>query len=430
MTMDRIKKLTAEKLPFLKRHYFLILGLIFFYLGIIIRFELRDLVSGDMTLYLRPWYFEIASGGGFDYLGTQVGDYNILYQTIIAAFTYLPLEEIHAYKLFSCVFDLFLALFSAYVVYGFAEKQKKTAALAAFGAVFLSPIVFMNSAWWGQCDAIYAFFGIVSLYLLAKNKTLFSLIVYGISFAFKLQAIFLLPVFLFTIFCRKKWQFVYLLFIPVVMIILSLPGIIAGRNVIDVFTVYLNQTGTYAELDLNYPSIWAIPSDVVYAIDFIAGDELVSQGQIYNIFKYPAILTAVAVLAVHMLKWLRRRVELSAINIFRMGFLLSYTCVLFLPGMHDRYGFVYEMLALILAFVDKKTIVPMFIIHGISLIDYLAFLTNFRCIPMSVLLVGNIIAYIMYTRLIYRSLFPPENNGEKTKPADPSKKVIAVAVKD
>lgn len=416
--------------PLFKKHYFIIFGFIYLYLGILIRFELRDLVSGDMHFFLQPWYFEIQTNGGFDYLGTQVGDYNILYQTIIAALTYLPINEIYAYKLVSCIFDVFLSVLCAYIVYGFAEKEKKLAAVAAFGAFFLNPVVFSNSAWWAQCDAIYTFFGIAALYLLAKNRTMFSLIIYGISFAFKLQAIFLMPIFLLTIFCRKKWQFVYLLFIPVVMIILSIPGIIAGRSVLDVFTVYFNQTGTYKELDLNYPSVWSVPADVGYAINGITGQELVSQELLYNIFKYPAVLSAVVVLAVHMLKWMKRKAEFSAINVIRMGFLLNYTCVLFLPGMHERYGFCYEMLGLILAFTDRKAIVPYFIMQGITMYDYIVYFTDFRYVPVSLLFVGNIIAYIMYTRYVYRSLFPSEYNTDKVntpKVKKSAKKAAAAA---
>lgn len=430
--MTEIKKTSffEEKCPsFVRKHYFVIFGLLYFVLGVIIRIEFMDQQSGDAEFFLLPWYKEIKEGGGFDYLGTQVGDYNILYQTVIAALTYLPIKDLHAYKIFSCIFDVFLSVLAAYIVYNFAPKRKKLAATAAFGAFFLCPLVFINSSWWAQCDAIYTFFGIAALYLLARNRTMFSLIIYGIAFAFKLQAIFLMPVFLFVIFCRKKWQFVYFLFIPVVMVILSIPGIIAGRSVMDVFTVYFNQTGTYAELDLNYPSVWAVPADVVYAIDGIAGKELVSQEQIYHIFKYPAVLTAVVVLAVHMLKWMRRKVEFSAINIFRMGFLLNYTCVIFLPGMHERYGFCYEMLGLILAFVDRKAIKPLLIIQGITLFDYIVYFTNFRYVPMSVLLVGNLIAYIMYTRYVYRSMFPSQyGDDSKEEMPEPSKELSAAFV--
>ncbi len=410
MTETKKAGFLEEKCPsFVRKHYFLIFGLLYLILGVIIRIEFMDQQSGDAEFFLLPWYKEIKEGGGFDYLGTQVGDYNILYQTVIAALTYLPIKDLHAYKIFSCIFDLFLSVLSAYLVYNFAPKRKRLSAVAAFGAFFLCPLVFMNSSWWAQCDAIYTFFGIAALYLLAKKRTMFSLIVYGVAFGFKLQAIFLMPIFLLTIFCRKKWQFVYFLFIPAVMIVLSIPGILAGRSVMDVFTVYFNQTGTYAELDLNYPSVWAVPADVGYAIDGISGKELVSQEQLYGIFKYPAVLTAVAVLAVHMLKWMKRRVEFSVINIFRMGFLMNYTCVLFLPGMHERYGFCYEMLGLILAFVDRKAIKPLFIMQGITLYDYIVYFTNFRYVPMSVLLVGNLIAYIMYTKYVYGAMFPSQD---------------------
>ena len=61
-----------------------------FLAGAFLRVRLRSYVSEDMYKYLLPWYEEIKTAGGFKALGTQVGNYNVLYQFIIALFTYLP----------------------------------------------------------------------------------------------------------------------------------------------------------------------------------------------------------------------------------------------------------------------------------------------------------------------------------------------------
>ena len=70
--------------------FFLIISL----LGIYIRYQGRDAMSGDMVNCLIPWYDRIKQGGKIAMLRQQVGNYNILYQTIIVLFTYINDESV------------------------------------------------------------------------------------------------------------------------------------------------------------------------------------------------------------------------------------------------------------------------------------------------------------------------------------------------
>ena len=299
-----------------------------------------------------------------------------LYQTLIALFTYLPLQPLHAYKLFSCCFDVLLALLTAWIVYRVSEQRPELCALAAFTMIYLSPIVCINSAWWAQCDAIYTFFGLAALYLLSKKQDLTAFLLYGVSMTFKLQAIFLMPVMLFVVFCRKKRHLFYVLLIPAVMVILSSAGLAAGRRITDVFSIYLNQTSSYHAVALNYPSVWGLLSDTGHLINYFSGHEAVSAEQLYDFIKYPAILITGAALAVLMLLWLKKKAVIDLKSILMMAFLLCYTCVIFLPSMHERYGYVYEILALIIAFFNRRTISLVIIMYCVTLITYIHFLSD------------------------------------------------------
>lgn len=391
----------------------LIAGILFFITGTIIRIALRDMTSGDSDMFLVPWFDEIKSAGGFSNLGTQVGDYNILYQTIIAFFTYIPIKALYAYKLFSCIFDVFLAVMSGYIVFRLSDKNRHARAFTAFGLVFLSPIVILNSSWWAQCDAIYTFFGLASLFLLSKKKDMEALIVYGVAFTFKLQAVFLLPVIVLVLFIRKKPHLLYLLFIPVVMVVLSLPGIISGRSITDVFTIYFSQTSIYKSVALNYPSVWGLAADTVHAASYFAGKEVISSEQLYNILKYPAIIITAAALGTIMLLCLKKKVHTDLKSIILMAFILSYTCVLFLPSMHERYGFVYEILALLIAFIDRKTIYLLCMMYTVTLITYIHFLSDCYFVPISVLSAVNIFIYIMYLRKLRIHLMSVRNKNKE-----------------
>ena len=76
--------------------------------------------------------------------------------------------------------------------------------------ILLNPISVLNSAAWGQCDSAYAvslFFGI---FFLSKVKTEggkysdLAVLMFALSFATKLQAIFTLPVLLFFYVAQRK----------------------------------------------------------------------------------------------------------------------------------------------------------------------------------------------------------------------------------
>ena len=97
---------------------------------------------------------------------------------------------------------------------------------------------------------------------------------------------------------------------------------------------------------LNYPSFWCL----------LRGE---NSEEYFEIMKSPAIIFTVIVLAALMTFWYNKKVEVNSKNIIFMAFLLSYTCVLFLPAMHERYGFMFELLGIIIAFINRKTIVPL-----------------------------------------------------------------------
>ena len=42
--------------------------------------------------------------------------------------------------------------------------------------------------------------------------------------------------------------------------------------------------------------------------------------------------------------------------------------------MHERYGYLYEILAILIAFVDRKTIIPCVVLNMVSLITYSTYL--------------------------------------------------------
>lgn len=103
-----------------------------------------------MRDFLIPWYDSIKAQGGLRSLKEQVGDYNLLYQTLVAFMTYLPGSCVQYYKALSIVFDYWLAFASALLVArlsGEACFHRKFQ--MAYAVVLLLPTVVLNSVYWG-----------------------------------------------------------------------------------------------------------------------------------------------------------------------------------------------------------------------------------------------------------------------------------------
>ena len=320
-----------------------------------------DGISGDAQSKLICWYEENRSNGGLRALSAQVGDYNMFYQFILALVTYLPIQPIYAIKLSSIVFDYLLAFAADLFVRELTENREY--GRWAFLIVVLSPLVFINSAWWAQCDAMYASLCVLSLVYLVKAKYTTSFLLYGFSFAFKLQGIFLLPLFLFLYVYQKRYSVLNFLLIPFMTAISALPCVIAGRgkkSVIRVITFYFWESGIWRKMYLNYPGFWALMGT--------------NSEEFFNIFHTAAICLTVALLATFMYYWKKKSVQLTKVNILYMAFLLSYTCVYFLPAMHERYNFIAEILGIVILFIIPKTIVLLIPLNLISIATYGSYL--------------------------------------------------------
>ena len=324
----------------------------------IIRYKGLDMISGDMYVYLIPWYDEITSRGGMWSLSKQVGDYNILYQFLIAILTYLPIDKIHAIKYISIIFDYALACACGTLYCTVKGKDRLSMEFGVvYAAVLFLPTVILNSAYWGQCDSIYTFFLVMTLLAFNKESYKMAFVWYGIAFACKLQAIFLLPFILCLYFYRKRFSIALALIAVGVFWLTGLPAFIMGRSLLTPFTIYANQTLAYQKMWVNVASIWQL-----------LGDN-------YEWLKGFAILTTISIFGVALLLVLEQKIAIEGKDrLLVFACWCVWTCVLFLPSMHERYTYLVDLLLLVLTFVDRKYLKIFLIEAGVSLITYGYFL--------------------------------------------------------
>lgn len=111
----------------------------------------------------------------------------------------------------------------------------------------MSPVVILNSSFWAQCDSIYCFFCIVTLYLLFQKKYWLAMFFWGAAFSFKLQAVFILPMIMLMYIKNKDFPLKKFVGSIVSIVCLALPGILNGRNILDILKIYFGQVSGDAD---------------------------------------------------------------------------------------------------------------------------------------------------------------------------------------
>lgn len=301
-------------------------------LAALIRLCGLDFHSGDYDGFLRPWYDTIKANGGLRGLGEQVGNYNVLYQLCIALMTYLPIHPLTAYKGLSVLFDYLLAACAGLVVMELTQRDRAKA-VAAYAVVLLAPSVFFDSAYWAQCDSIYCFFLLLCVYCLLRGHDLAAFLFAAVAFQFKLQAIFILPFLLCYYLLSRRFTILYFLIIPLLGVPLCLA---CGRAPFESLTIYLQQTGQHNGMTLSFPNVWNLISDN------------------YDTFGRAAVLLAAGALGVWLLLALQRRPKLTGDAVMFLLITSVWTCLMFLPNMHERYGYFLNVLMVIAAVCHVK----------------------------------------------------------------------------
>ncbi len=318
----------------------------------------------DYQNFLTRWVRTIREQGGFKALQYNIGNYNLPYLYFLALFSYSSIRDLYLIKLLSIFFDVMLAWGVMRTVYCFTDNRRKV--LAAFFVTLFLPTVVLNGAYWGQCDSIYGAFAVWSVYFALKEKPIASVCMIALSFAFKLQAVFLMPVFLIFLFARKmKWW--HLVFFPVTYVVTALPAVALGRPFMSTILLYFNQAGTVGG-GLNYNS------SSMYAFVRGAQDE--------PLLSRIGIIAAFAFLLLLFLFCFLRRAHLDDRALLTCSLLICVAVPFLLPHMHDRYFFISDVLSVAFAFVFVKlTHVPVLISFA-SLLGYHAYLRMRYLLPM------------------------------------------------
>ncbi len=391
----RIFAFDIKFIDFINKNIIMIYFFIACLLVIFIRIHFIYVESGDYVSCLLPWFNKIKENGGFASLNMTIGNYNVLYMYMFTALTYLPIEALYSIKLLSILFDILLGIACSLLIYQLCGRNSKALkkSLITFIVVLMLPTVILNASAWAQCDCAYTAFIILSLYSLLRDKPAISMIWFSIAFCLKLQAVFILPLFLILYFTNKKFSILHFLIIPAVNVIVSLPAVIAGRPICEIFKIYFQQIATYQRLTLNYPNIYEfLPNDY---------EAFSSMGIIMTIFIFGSM-------AVYIIS---QKYSITGLNPVLLSLWSVTTCVLFLPAMHERYAYIADIISVVYFIaINKKIIIPI-LVNFVSLMAYMPFLFGVQTLNVQIVAFINIISYTMITIELLNQLKNSNNNS-------------------
>ncbi len=319
-----------------------------------------DYRSHDYDTFLAQWVEFFRTNGGFAALREPVGDYNVPYLYFLAAFSYLPVPDLYLIKGLSVLCDVLLAWGGLRLVRRLCPSDSR-APWTCFALLLLLPTVVLNGAYWGQCDSLYGALVLLALSAALEGRPGTSVVLLSVAFSFKLQTVFLIPlwcVFWYTGRLRLR----HLLWFPAGYFATIVPALLLGRPLGDILSIYLRQSASYSALTLNAPSVYSLlPYQMEMDEGLAAGAGIAA-----------AFALVLALLAVLFL--LRRRVTQRAL--LTAAVVLAVGVPFLLPHMHERYFFLADVLTLVWACTDRRRAGAAALVQGASLSCYSAYLSG------------------------------------------------------
>ncbi len=344
----------------------LLFGAVMLGLGIAVRLALFDFESGDYSFFLSTWMQECHDAGGFPYLGITPGisddstiNYGCMYQYIIVLLHYIGGNDLHLLKSVSVFFDMICAVTILRIAYLVTDGDVKKS-LMAFGVVMFLPTCVLNSGAWAQCDSVYTAFALLSVYHLMKGNNARFFIYLAISYSFKQQAVFIVP-FAIIMWLKGKIKIRYIFLFPVIILLTLVPALIAGRDFFELISIYLKQVTTYSRLTMNYPNIYSFVSEGLSKESRLM---LISCGTV-------CCILLLGLVAYYMRD---KAFDGSFLSMVTLAVFTVLLCLYALPVMHERYGYIAELLLAVYGITSYKRMGICAVVQAVSVITYSRFL--------------------------------------------------------
>ncbi len=322
-------------------------------IGLIIKLVAFPIRLGDYNEFLEPWVNFIKAHGYSDSLKYNFYNYTPSYIYILIGIAKLGFYPLYSIKIVSILFEYLLAFYIGKIAW--LKYKSNLVFWISFAVVPLLPTLLLNGAVWGQCDSIYSAFVVGSIYYIFKKKQFLSVLFLGLALAFKIQAIFILPVY-FVLILRREIKWYYFLLVPVIYFLSILPTWLYGRPFSELSTIYLSQSNYYKSLTTFFPNVYIWLNDDFYDLKKLFG----------------LIFTILFTIIIGVL-FSRKKYNFNFETWIKLAFLSVIIMPFILPGMRERYLYLGDVFAVMYFFHFPKKI-------GISLgILFVSFYAYISC---------------------------------------------------
>ena len=318
-------------ISFLEKYWVWIIPLVLLVLSVLVRIPFYPVRTSDYNVFLSSWYEEARKLGGKEYLASGIGDYGPMYNYFLVIFASFGIEAgesnglLFALKITSDIF-VYLSAFLVFFLSKFILKKSDEITVFAFAFSLFTPTILLNSPYWGQCDAIYAFFCLI-------------------------------------LWLRKGFKLHALLLSAVVYFLSLVPSLACGRSLSSCLGVYFEQTKEYGYLSANAPNMY------IFVQKAFAGGETVEKAIVPG-------ATIIGLTFIGLASFFAYRVnkDFDVQSTARVALLMAALCPFVLPKMHERYFYLADIIAVVFFIANpKKFYIPILIWLG-SFSGYVTFL--------------------------------------------------------
>lgn len=168
------------------------------------------------------------------------------------------------------------------------------------------------------------------------------------------------------------------------------PGLLLGRGLLEPIKIYISQSN-YEYLWINFPSFWSL----------IALSDIGT----HSLFKTIGIILTVSILGSGLFFATYKKIKINHSNISLIAIWTVYTCLLFLPNMHDRYAYLLDLLFIMIIFLNTRfgifSIIPILS----SILIYANYLFSNVTIPVNIIAIFYIVNYSIFSYFLVKKLF-------------------------